>query len=130
MTRFLAELGIVVGIMAVCAYSGYHYRDVVYARDDAQRTIKTMQDLADLQNDAREAANQYAIKRDQLQAEVRIVRVQADPVIVTLDRCPLPSGAADILRAAADAADGMRKPNPAGSGPNGTSPAPKFAPAK
>jgi len=106
--RYLALGGAVAVLLAMIGSfgAGWHVQGARKDRQALEVENEALRKYAESSRRAFEAAGEYARKRDALRERIRVVRVEADPIIVELDRCPLPVGAVGVLDRAADVADG------------------------
>lgn len=109
------------GLAGASFGAGWHLRTVQADRDALRVQNEALKGLADATKRASDAADEYARRRDAVEPQIRIVRVQAAPIVRELDRCPMPADAGRVLRNAADAADSRP---PAGSAADAAGSAP------
>lgn len=123
MTAYLAiaRLVAVLAVLAGAFAGGWQAKAILADRDALQVQNEALKGLADATKSASDAADEYARRRDAVEPQIRIVRVQAAPIVRELDRCPMPADAGRVLRNAADAADSTP---PAGSAADAAGSAP------
>jgi hypothetical protein len=121
------EIVLVAGLMTFAGYIGWTERDVRARRDTAnedlaqsKRTAQGYKDLSDARDLAIKAANSYLDREATIKPKLQVIREQAAPVVVTLDKCPLPVNARGMLDAAADLAAGTNDTGSAANRADGT----------
>jgi len=107
-----AKIAGALALAAALVFGGWHARAVIAERDALTELAKAQADTAKradalikAQEGAEERAREYDRKAQALQPVVRLLKVQADPIIREIEKCPLPPAAGDLLTRAADTAE-------------------------